>query len=539
MSRAAGFAGIAASATVAESLPIRQSIPASSAVCATGRWSVCPLPSAGGQAEFRLSRHGAGGGADCIFTDWAGDFSPIGAYHSSVVNVVDCTFRNMYLSAEIVDVSNDGIVRFQDALLANATLQYGNVVGTTTNDGTKADGFDLEYYDTDDDAFDVKLTPAPTSDRETSGVEFTIDESTLSDCLYLRAPTGFVMPGCPEASIQARAAVLQRDPAAGASAVAEDPSEVWNPGGRLDDLLLDGDSPWLQARQAELGPLPSAAVTGWPEFVLPPMRNLVNRTDVTRPRQELPDGELLGAFRRTPQAVNRTAAVLAAAALRGPIVVRPLREEVWQPRLVALVAVLAVAAAVAAAAAAWAALALRRDARERRDNQAARAAARQMDGDLVAGVVRPWCAVFMPVFMRGATRCGRGATLEHVAWSAASAAAAAPCMTRRAPPQSRELRSKHPRRAACAGVWWTTRPSAWRRACWITSSGNVSSAQTGLAAALQTVSHHRQCITAVTAMHPGCCLGSTPRGHTATCFRWYSMRRASTRPVLPTERFRK
>ena len=395
MSRAAGFAGIAASATVAESLPIRQSIPASSAVCATGRWSVCPLPSAGGQAEFRLSRHGAGGGADCIFTDWAGDFSPIGAYHSSVVNVVDCTFRNMYLSAEIVDVSNDGIVRFQDALLANATLQYGNVVGTTTNDGTKADGFDLEYYDTDDDAFDVKLTPAPTSDRETSGVEFTIDESTLSDCLYLRAPTGFVMPGCPEASIQARAAVLQRDPAAGASAVAEDPSEVWNPGGRLDDLLLDGDSPWLQARQAELGPLPSAAVTGWPEFVLPPMRNLVNRTDVTRPRQELPDGELLGAFRRTPQAVNRTAAVLAAAALRGPIVVRPLREEVWQPRLVALVAVLAVAAAVAAAAAAWAALALRRDARERRDNQAARAAARQMDGDLLAGMVRPWYAVFM------------------------------------------------------------------------------------------------------------------------------------------------
>ena len=269
----------------------------------------------------------------------------------------------MDLSAEIADVSSGGSVHFQDTLLANVTLQYGNVVGTTTNDGTKPDGFQLVYYDTDDDAFDVPLTPVPVLERGMFGEEFRIDESTLSDCLYLKAPPDFVMPGCPERSIQARAAVLQRNKTEGASAPADFSEAVWNPRGRPDDLLLDEDSLWLLAVREELGALPSREVTEWPEFVLPTVRNPVERTQITRPWQELPEGQLLGTLQLPPER----------------------DEELWPGLLVVVLPLVATVAAAAAAAAVWAVLPLHRVKRARRCVWGAQ---RQMSGNLDAAMVR-------------------------------------------------------------------------------------------------------------------------------------------------------
>ena len=131
--------------------------------------------------------------------------------------------------------------------------------------------------------FDVTMTLVPVADRAVLGEEFRIEESTLSDCLNLKAPPEFVMPRYPEVLMQARAAVLRRDTTRGASAVRYDYEEVWNPGGRLSSRLLDSDLRWLQAVHVELGPLPSGAITGWPHSVMPEVKDGLWRTSITRP----------------------------------------------------------------------------------------------------------------------------------------------------------------------------------------------------------------------------------------------------------------
>eukprot|EP00892_Ulva_mutabilis_P006547 jgi/Ulvmu1/4264/UM194_0004.1 len=329
-------------------------------------------------AELRGSARGValekgGSGAllqDCIFTDWVGNHSPLRIFHSSDINVVDTVFRNMHLSVEIADVSAEGLVRFASTGFANVTLQRGRVVSTTANDFTLPEGYEHEYYDTDDADFDIELTPVPIANRTGFEAEFWVDDDLISDCIFLRAAPGTVMPGCPQVSLAARAAVLRRVSRGAASSPAQEVAPPLNPNEDelLADLLLRGESGWLQAMRSVLGPLPPAA--SWPEFVVPE-REPVSRVGIGAKRQVVPAGVLVGGLRRTPEAVDASAAAAAAAAAaaQGPIVLAPPtgpQPLLGDAQLVAVVAVLTAAAAIAAAAVACALLTLRRHQAQRR-----------------------------------------------------------------------------------------------------------------------------------------------------------------------------
>eukprot|EP00892_Ulva_mutabilis_P004162 jgi/Ulvmu1/2117/UM127_0002.1 len=147
---------------------------------------------------------------DCIFTDWAGFTSPITLKFQSICNVRNTVFRNMHLAVEIADVSFGGTVRFENVLLANVTLARGAVVSTTLNDYQQAVGFYLTYYAEDDEDFDVEIQPVPPSERGVFGEEFVIVEQTMSDCLYVSAAVGTVLPACPQSSLKARNDTIDR-----------------------------------------------------------------------------------------------------------------------------------------------------------------------------------------------------------------------------------------------------------------------------------------------------------------------------------------
>ena len=186
--------------------------------------------------------------ADCIFTDWTGFGSPISVRFQSIANIERTTFRNVDLAVEIADVSGEGAVRFADARFANVTLQHGKVVSTTANDYQQAQGYCLLYYAEDDAAYDVDLEPVPPEERGPLGEEFRIAEAVMSDCVWLLAAPDAVMPGCPPASIGARARVLAREnpalfpelPMAGPGAFAEVPAAALG-GDYAYEYVVHGD----------------------------------------------------------------------------------------------------------------------------------------------------------------------------------------------------------------------------------------------------------------------------------------------------------
>ena len=127
--------------------------------------------------------------ADCIFTGWAGSRSPIEAVFASA-NIRNSVFRNMDLAVEVVDISFGGLTVLSDVLLANVSLQHGQVVSTTMNDyhvlglGTGLLGYDdMAYYADFDAHYDVSVTNTPSSQRGMFGAEWHVEHSALIDCI--------------------------------------------------------------------------------------------------------------------------------------------------------------------------------------------------------------------------------------------------------------------------------------------------------------------------------------------------------------------
>ena len=275
----------------------------------------------------------------------------VGVHHDSVANVVNTTFRNVYLSVQLVDVSHLGIVRFENVSLTDVILQQGKIVGTTENDLSTSLAPGIERCAEDNEAYDVHVITVQPEDREELSADFIIKEDVMSDCLYVLLSKDIVPPGCPEASASKRAEILKR-----ANVVAEDVARIleYNVDSTTDletlfeDTLLQPRSPWLQALRTALGPLPPAPPE-WPPFDLPPPATSNNRLDLAMsfpvPERALPELSL------TPEAANATAAVLAAEAGQPPQPVggaTPGRIKTAQVTLLAVVASVVVAAALAA-----------------------------------------------------------------------------------------------------------------------------------------------------------------------------------------------
>lgn len=242
--------------------------------------------------------------ADCIFTGWSGAMSPLGLMYSGLGHIVDTVFRDMHLSVEIADVSDNGIVVFRNVSLANVTLTRGSIVTTTHSDYDRHTGARLHTYAADDEAYDVDFVPVPVGDRGMFGEDFVIVEATMSDCLFPGLSAGAVMPGCPQESAEKRMALLLES--------VDEEGEVSYDNGdyggvgqqrRIKDLLTLAE-PWLVRVQEALGPLPPPP-RAWPPFAVDTPANPVVRTELTAV-QPVPPGTLLAGL-------NRTAASAAAA----------------------------------------------------------------------------------------------------------------------------------------------------------------------------------------------------------------------------------
>ena len=271
--------------------------------------------------------------ADCIFTDWAGNASPLGLFYSSIANVVDTVFRNMWLHVELADVSFGGVAHFENATLANVSLSHGKIVSTSNNDYTEAVGFMMEYYAEDDADFDVEFTPVPLNQRGMFGEEFRVGNQTMSDCVILPVVNGTILPGCPPSSVQRRLELAMR------GIGPQDDSTFAADWYNIDDYLLTKDDAWLLAVEAELGPLPPPP-EGWPPFTVKPIKEPVERTSLAPQLVEAP-WTMVPALGVMPLAVATPRQA-------------PIREGTLGKRVI-LVVVAAVLVSIAAAAALWAA----------------------------------------------------------------------------------------------------------------------------------------------------------------------------------------
>ena len=137
--------------------------------------------------------------ADSVFTDWGGSHAPLSIGYAGLANIQNSVFRNMHLFSEIVDVSFGGAVRFENVSLANVTLEHNAVVSTSGNDYNTNPPSRFVYDAYDDFGYDVQVVAVPEGRRGEFGEEYRIVEDVMSDCLYLLAPQGLLLPGCPEA----------------------------------------------------------------------------------------------------------------------------------------------------------------------------------------------------------------------------------------------------------------------------------------------------------------------------------------------------
>ena len=122
----------------------------------------------------------------------------------------------MNQSAEIVDVSYGGLVRFENVLFADAGLPDMHVVGTSMNDYQHAIHRGYEdigiYYATDDGNYDITTAVLPPDRGGVFDADHIIEMAVMSDCLFLEYGENDMtpQPGCPPESIQARQAVAAR-----------------------------------------------------------------------------------------------------------------------------------------------------------------------------------------------------------------------------------------------------------------------------------------------------------------------------------------
>ena len=142
--------------------------------------------------------------ADSVFTDWGGFQAPLSIGYAGLANIQNSVFRNMHLCSEIVDVSFGGAVRFENVSLANVTLEHNAIVSTSGNDYNINPPSSLVYDAYDDFGYDVQVGAVPEGRRGDFGEEYRIVEDVMSDCLYLLAPQGLLLPGCPDASVLKR-----------------------------------------------------------------------------------------------------------------------------------------------------------------------------------------------------------------------------------------------------------------------------------------------------------------------------------------------
>ena len=117
-----------------------------------------------------------------------------------MAKVRNSVFLDMHLVVEVADVTRGSSVRFENVSFANVTLERGAVVGTSLNDDEVGDDCGLFYEAEDDEAYDVEAEAVPVGERGIFREEFRIRDDTMSDCLFLRAGEGVVLPGCPEQS---------------------------------------------------------------------------------------------------------------------------------------------------------------------------------------------------------------------------------------------------------------------------------------------------------------------------------------------------
>lgn len=143
--------------------------------------------------------------ADSVFTGWEGLQAPLSIKYGGLANIQNTVFLNMHLLSEIADVSFGGGIRFENVSLANVTLGHGAVVSTSTNDDAEVAPCYIIYEADDDDGYDVQVVAVPEGQRGPFGEQYKIVEGVMSDCLFLVAPHGLVLPGCPDASAQKRA----------------------------------------------------------------------------------------------------------------------------------------------------------------------------------------------------------------------------------------------------------------------------------------------------------------------------------------------
>eukprot|EP00892_Ulva_mutabilis_P004146 jgi/Ulvmu1/2102/UM125_0006.1 len=146
----------------------------------------------------------------CIFTGWGGSQPPLQLSGRASAHVTNTVFRNMYLYAEIVDVSEGSSVRFQNVSLSHVQLQHGAVVSTTKNDYTGIDACEYEYWPSDHDEYDVDVVPLPVpqSEDRVVGEHYMIVDGDMSDCLFLMAAESVVLPGCPADLRQKRRKII-------------------------------------------------------------------------------------------------------------------------------------------------------------------------------------------------------------------------------------------------------------------------------------------------------------------------------------------
>ena len=244
----------------------------------------------------------------------------------------------MRLDVELADVSNGGVVRFEDVKLADVSLNYGKIVSTSWKEYDSASGRPETVVDSAD--YDVEYTPVPVAERSMFGEEFLIADQIMSDCLYKYAADGEILPGCPLVSAQRRR-VFRRQ--RGKQPRAEGARSTQKRDGNTKQYLLTEDSLRMLREQASLKPMPPPPA-GWPSFSVTPPANPVMRTSLTL-HLPMPPGTAVPALVVTPEA---------AAAAHG--VVHNSDQPPWSGEISRATVVIIVASALIAGTAAVAAL---------------------------------------------------------------------------------------------------------------------------------------------------------------------------------------
>jgi hypothetical protein len=206
--------------------------------------------------------------ADNTFRGFSGGLPPVLISAQSFATFHNCTFEDINLQSELVDVSNGGLVRIEDCLFHNVLSR--KLVSTTANDFSECSGdyiYGVEpvrlaarFLPDDDLRYDIKTEPLPGGQPG----EYYVKNETLSDCLFhryscidlsLKDYQEIPHPGCPEASVAKRIHLhevrCKVDYATGAAPTPRDYSY-----GPIRDYDGAGDPPGIYTAYNAIAPSP-------------------------------------------------------------------------------------------------------------------------------------------------------------------------------------------------------------------------------------------------------------------------------------------